>query len=138
MLCRESLRPTPRVSIKMAMTPSKLYKTLPYLPYLACPDTGASCNVVSEREARRMHLSWTKTRVSLTNASNTQMRAVGEAEVYCAAENGSIKKIRVIISPDLADRMLLRWQAQMTLGEISSDLYRASRCDGEKSTFSRC
>ena len=44
------------------------------------------------------------------------MRVTGEAEVYCAAKNVKVKKIRVIISPDLADRMLLGWQAQMKLG----------------------
>ena len=104
---RESLKPTPRGSIKMAMYLSKFYQKLPYLPCLACPDTGASCNVVSEREARRMSLRWTQSRGTLTNASNTRMRVTGEAEVYCAEENGKVKKIRVIISPDLADWMLL-------------------------------
>ena len=47
---RESLKLTPRVSIKIAMSLSTFYQKLPYLPCLACPDTGASCNVLSERE----------------------------------------------------------------------------------------
>ena len=63
-----------------------------------------------------MSLRWTQSRVTLTNASNKRMRVTGEAEVYCAAENGKVKKIRVIISLDLADQMLLGWQAQIKLG----------------------
>ena len=100
----------------MAMSESKFYQKLTYLQCLACPDTGASCNVVSEGEARKMSLRWTPSRVTLTSASNTRKRVTGEAEVYCAAENGKVKRIRVIISSDLADRMLLGWQAQINLG----------------------
>ena len=48
------------------------------------------------------------------------MKVVGEAEVYCAAENGRIRKIRVILSPDLTDIMLLGWQSQMALGLLHS------------------
>ena len=52
-----------------------------------------------------MHISWGSSKVSLTNASNEIMKVLGEAGIYCAAENGRIRKIRVMISPDLADRM---------------------------------
>ena len=59
---------------------------------------------------------FTPSKVTLTNASNSRMRVTGETEVYCAALDGKVKRIRVIISPDLADRILLGWQAQIKLG----------------------
>ena len=74
---RESLKPTPRVAIRMAMSLSKIYQTLPYLPCLACPDTGTSCNIISEKEAKRMCLRWAPFKVALTNASNSKMRVTG-------------------------------------------------------------
>ena len=46
------------------------------------------------------------------------MRVTGEAKVYAALKNGKTKHIRVIVSPDLDDTMLIGWQTQQTLGML--------------------
>ena len=109
-----SMISTPKAALKMSMGPS--LRSLPYKPCQACPDTGASCNVLNELEARRMKLQLKRSKVSLTNASGGEMKVVGECEVYTAALNGRTRKIRVIVSPDLVDNMLLGLQSQKFLG----------------------
>ena len=110
----DSMIPTPTVQIKL--------KNGPYLRGAkmceACPDTGASCNVLSEKEARRMHIKCQGSKVTLKNASGVAMRVVGETKVYAALRNGKTKHIRVIISPDLEDTMLIGWRTQKTLGML--------------------
>ena len=110
------MKSTPKAPLRMAM--GHRLGNLPCKACLACPDTGASCNVLSEREANRMHLKWKRSKVSLTNASGANMKVLGKAEVYCAAKNGGTKKICVIISSDLVDNMLLGWQSQIVLGML--------------------
>ena len=46
------------------------------------------------------------------------MRVVGETKVYAALRNGKTKQIRVIISPDIEDAMLIGWRTQKTLGML--------------------
>ena len=110
----QKMAPTPTVNIKIANGP--------YLRDAAtcesCPDTGASCNIISEREARRMRLKWERSRVTLKNASGVKMKVSGEAKVYAALPNGKTKHIRVIVSPDLEDTMLIGWQTQQVLGML--------------------
>ena len=43
---------------------------------------------------------------------------IGEAKVYAALKHGKTKMIRVIVSPDLEDAMLLGWRSQKTLGML--------------------
>ena len=46
------------------------------------------------------------------------MKVSGEAKVYAALPNGKTKHIRVIVSPDLEDTMLIGWQTQQVLGML--------------------
>ena len=108
------MAPTPTVDIKLANGPCLRNAATSE----ACPDTGASCNIISEKEARRMRLKWKQSRVTLRNASGAKMRVSGEATVYAALRNGKTKHIRVIVSPDLDDTMLIGWQTQQVLGML--------------------
>ena len=75
---------------------------LPASQYVkACPDTGASTNILNKREAKRMGLTMKKTKVKLENAS---MRVIGESILYAQVEGGKAQRIRIIISPDLKDK----------------------------------
>merc|ERR1719239_56660 len=65
-----------------------------------------------------MRLKWKQSRVTLRNASGAKMRVSGEATVYAALRNGKTKHIRVIVSPDLDDTMLIGWQTQQVLGML--------------------
>ena len=123
----QKMSPTPTVDIKMSNGP--------YLRNAAtcesCPDTGASCNIISEKEARRMRLKWQKSRVILKNASGVEMRVSGEAKVYAALNNGKTKHIRVIVSSCLEDTMLIGWQTQQSLGmlpETWPEVMSSERC----------
>ena len=85
------------------------------------PGHWASCNVLSEDEAKRMNLKLTRTKVTLENASGTKMKVKGECVVYAAAPGGRNKRIRVIVSPDLRDKMLLGKRSQKLLGLLHSN-----------------
>ena len=87
------MAPTPTVDIKLANGPCLRNAATSE----ACPDTGASCNIISEKEARRMRLKWKQSRVTLRNASGAKMRVSGEATVYAALRNGKTKHIRLNI-----------------------------------------
>ena len=63
-----------------------------------------------------MNLKLKKTKVTLQNASGSRMKVSGECIVYAAAPGGKTRRIRVIVSPDLRDKMLLGWRAQKLLG----------------------
>ena len=78
----------------------------------ACPDTGASCNVLNATEAKWMNIRLTKTKVTLENASGSKMKVNGECILYAKAPGGKAQRIRVIVSPDLRDKMLLGWKSQ--------------------------
>ena len=124
----QKMAPTPTVNIKFANGP--------YLRNAAtceaCPDTGASCNIISEREAKRMRIKWQRSRVTLRNASGVKMKVSGEAKVYAALSNGKTRHIRVIVSPDLEDTMLLGWQTQQILGMLPKSwpqVMESERCN---------
>ena len=81
--------PTPTVEIKLKNGPclrgAKVCE--------ACPDTGATCNILSEKEARKMSIKWQASRLTLRNASGASMRVIGEAKVYAALKHGKTKQI---------------------------------------------
>ena len=110
----EKMAPTPTVDIRMSNGPCLRNAAV----CESCPDTGASCNIISEKEARRMRIKWNASRVTLRNASGGKMRVSGESKVYAALKNGKTKHIRVIVSPDLDDTMLIGWQTQQALGML--------------------
>ena len=110
--------PMPKTSLRISMKEEEAngLKSLPHRPTMACPDTGASCNVLNEKEAKRVKLKLKKTKVTLLNASGASMKVTGECVIYAAAPEGKTKRIRVIVSPDLVDTMLLGWRSQKLLG----------------------
>ena len=81
-----------------------------------CPDSGCSCNLISEREARRLGLRWFPSKVVLKNASGTQMKVVGEMKIFVGIKRGRVRHLRFIVSPDLQDTVLIGWQSQIALG----------------------
>ena len=59
------------------------------------------------------------------------MKVIGEAKVYAALKHGKTKMIRVIVSPDLEDAMLLGWRSQKTLGMLPDswpEVMQSERC----------
>ena len=68
-----------------------------------------------------MGLKMTKTKVKLENASGSDMKMIGECVLYAQATGGKAKRIWVIISPDLKDKMLLGWKSQKLLGLLHSN-----------------
>ena len=54
----------------------------------ACPDTRALTNVLNDKEAKRMGLKITKTKVKLENASSSDMKVIGECVLYAQATGG--------------------------------------------------
>ena len=108
-----SMVQTPPVRIRLSVQKEedegwKQTKNSPASQYVqACPDTGASTNVLNAKEAKRMGLKMTKTKVKLENASGSDMKVIGECVLYAQATGGKAQRIWVIISPDLKDKMLL-------------------------------
>ena len=124
----DSMLPTPTVEIKMRNGPCLRQAKI----CEACPDTGATANILAERAARRMGIRWRPSRVTLKNASGASMKVIGEAKVYAALKHGKTKMIRVIVSPDLEDEMLLGWRSQKTLGMLPSswpEVMLSERCN---------
>ena len=56
----------PPTYLKMSMKEEEVkgFETLPHSPCKACPDTEASCNILNEKEAKRMNLKQKKTKVT--------------------------------------------------------------------------
>ena len=79
-----------------------------------------------------MSIKWKPSRVTLRNASGASMKVIGEAKVYAALKHGKTKMIRVIVSPDLEDEMLLGWRSQKTLGMLPNswpEVMPSERCN---------
>ena len=112
---------TPPVKIRLSVQKEEdegwKTKNLPASQYVqACPDTGASTNILNDKEAKRMGLRMKKTKVKLENASGSDMKVIGKCVLYAQVQGGKSQRIRIIISPDLKDKMLLGWKSQKLLG----------------------
>ena len=99
--------PTPPIDLevktKASQRESKLMRD-------SIPDTGCTSTVIKSKEAARLKLKIDKdVDINLTDATGKPMRTDGMATMFIKSVQGATKRIRAIVSPDLADTCLISW-----------------------------
>mgnify|MGYP003320628885 CR=1 FL=1 len=115
--CRQGVElsssPTPPIDLEVMAkasqrSPKKLRNSI--------PDTGCTSTVIKSTEAARLKLKIDKdVEINLTDATGKQMRTDGIATMFVKTAHGATRRIRAIVSPDLADSCLISWSDLITL-----------------------
>ena len=130
---KRKFSPTPPMPVRLAMKASEMFREGKDI--ISCPDSGATVTILNEEVARRNKLRWKKSKVTLTSATGASMRVSGETTLFAKVRKGHIKQLRVVVSPDLADDMLVSWSDQVLLGVLHSnwpEVIPDKRCDDEE------
>ena len=130
---KRKFSPTPSMPLKLAMKASEMSRLGKEI--ISCPDSGATVTIINEEVARKNRLTWKKSKVTLTSATGASMRVSGEIKLFAKVKNGHIRQLRVVVSPDLADDMLVSWSDQVMLGVLHSAwpaVIPDKRCEDEE------
>ena len=79
------------------------------------PDTGASITCMKLSVAKRLRIKFKPSKVRLKNASGKRMEVVGEAKIFMSVKNGPVRRVRIIITTQLTDDLLISWSDQKLL-----------------------
>ena len=130
---KKKFSPTPPMPVRLSMKASEMKRQGKEI--VSCPDSGATVTILNEERARENKLRWRKSKVTLTSATGAPMRVSGETTLFAKVKNGHIKQLRVVVSPDLADDMLVSWSDQVLLGVLHSSwpmVIPDKRCDDDE------
>ena len=115
--CRQGVEmsssPTPPIDLEVMAkasqrSPKKLRNSI--------PDTGCTSTVIKSAEAAKLKLKIDKNmEINLTDATGKQMRTDGIATMFVKTVHGATRRIKAIVSPDLADSCLISWSDLITL-----------------------